>query len=579
MKLIGFEVSNYAQIDAQFIPAAPGLFLLVGKNNSGKSATLRFLDKEQSTHIARYSAADKQPQLSVIAIFEERDQSPISPLSIGQLIQDQAYARLFLDPAQRTLLGGYIYWKEIEGKQFLAGRPGNPVQFITLNEKGKHQHTASIVGLVHLPTFQSLINTAYIAPHRQIAPSTAMAKTEIILPTGTTLAAYLQTLQGEAREIFLQVEEAFCDLFPDFDRLSLPANGTSVSIHPRLAKSKQDIPLERCGSGLEQALVILAALYEPHRSGLLLIDEPHNFLHPDAERKLATRFSQANKQVIVATHSPVMINSAQPDRLIPIEAPGLNYQRFQQQRSPQAVLASTLSSVGFRNSDALFHDRLIFVEGETDAVILPILLAKSGIANREVIATGFPVLHGVEEMNDPQKIADRLIVYEKLLLSVGRTRQRHLYFLDGDRCNVGPLIERTTILGEHPSIAFTPGRELENLFIDPALITRGLHVQAGISQVPVSATEKSVAEKIDALLHLDKNHPKFSFFFPSARPDGCDPRDAVKGSRLMAELYAYYLLPYEKRLSGKILAEQIAGDDPRLKVFVKPLIKLIEESR
>jgi hypothetical protein len=61
----------------------------------------------------------------------------------------------------------------------------------------------------------------------------------------------------------------------------------------------------------------------PH-SGVVLIDEPEQHLHPEWQQRLGFWFKEhfPNIQFIVATHSPFICQAADPGRLIRLNLPG-----------------------------------------------------------------------------------------------------------------------------------------------------------------------------------------------------------------------------------------------------------------
>jgi predicted ATPase len=74
-----------------------------------------------------------------------------------------------------------------------------------------------------------------------------------------------------------------------------------------------------------QLLILLTALFSEgrHRYSLMLIDEPETSLHPWAIAVLAKAIKEATeqwgKQVILATHSPVLISQFDPDQILTVE--------------------------------------------------------------------------------------------------------------------------------------------------------------------------------------------------------------------------------------------------------------------
>ena len=68
--------------------------------------------------------------------------------------------------------------------------------------------------------------------------------------------------------------------------------------------------------GTIQIIGLLVAAFDP-RTSMVIIEEPENSVHPWAIRKFieAARQASNNKQVILTTHSPVLIDTLKPDEL------------------------------------------------------------------------------------------------------------------------------------------------------------------------------------------------------------------------------------------------------------------------
>ena len=67
--------------------------------------------------------------------------------------------------------------------------------------------------------------------------------------------------------------------------------------------------------------------------------------------------------------------------------------------------SEVMLALGYENSDFLFQNRLVFVEGESDQAIIPKLLAKKGSSHSmDLAATGFPIIYGVPGAGRPGRL-------------------------------------------------------------------------------------------------------------------------------------------------------------------------------
>ncbi len=74
--------------------------------------------------------------------------------------------------------------------------------------------------------------------------------------------------------------------------------------------------VDEISDGTIQTLALLVAIFDP-ASEALVIEEPENSVHPWIIRHIieACRAASKNKQIIITTHSPIVINSVKPEEL------------------------------------------------------------------------------------------------------------------------------------------------------------------------------------------------------------------------------------------------------------------------
>lgn len=135
---------------------------------------------------------------------------------------------------------------------------------------------------------------------------------------GAGLAAAYDALQSREFEAFLAIRERVMQLFPSVQHIGFP--GAQGSTGQRTVtvtlKDKTQVPVQALSEGL---LYFLALAILPHidAGSVVLLEEPENGLHParivDVMRVL--REVSKTTQVLIATHSPLVINELQPDEV------------------------------------------------------------------------------------------------------------------------------------------------------------------------------------------------------------------------------------------------------------------------
>ena len=118
--------------------------------------------------------------------------------------------------------------------------------------------------------------------------------------------------------------------FPTFESVIVEQTGPNSVYASFRERGKEDLPIHASGvsDGHLHLLLVLLALFSegPDREALLLFDEPEISLHPWAIAVLAEAVklaaSEWNKQVLIATHSPVLISQFEPDAILAAEING-----------------------------------------------------------------------------------------------------------------------------------------------------------------------------------------------------------------------------------------------------------------
>ena len=137
---------------------------------------------------------------------------------------------------------------------------------------------------------------------------------------GNNAWSVLRNLQDKRNvdERYATIMRHMAEAFPVFDDIVLEQTGPS-SVYASLMEKGRRKELFAAGAsdGFLQLLLLLIALFsEGPRESVLLFDEPEVSLHPWAlvvfARAVKRAAEQWNKQVFLATHSPVLISQFEP---------------------------------------------------------------------------------------------------------------------------------------------------------------------------------------------------------------------------------------------------------------------------
>ena len=137
---------------------------------------------------------------------------------------------------------------------------------------------------------------------------------------GNNAWSVLRNLQDKRNvdERYKTIMRHMTEAFPTFDEIVLEQTGPSSVYAIFMEKGRRSgIFASGASDGVLQLLLLLIALFsEGPRESVLLFDEPEVSLHPWAlvvfARAVKLAAEQWNKQVFLATHSPVLISQFEP---------------------------------------------------------------------------------------------------------------------------------------------------------------------------------------------------------------------------------------------------------------------------
>lgn len=444
--------------DSGWLTIAPGIVIITGKNNVGKSRLLRTIG-EMPVALQDPLNYPNAPQVRVVT--NERT----TEVDIG-IVKRDGYS---LSPSRYTVVrrdgqpefdADWESTPQAGGVSLNYGPPSGQRSRIVV---GNLPGTSGIPTLGNLkmlaeqPTLLSVITRfVYIPPERPFKAQQPTNVVDVPKPDASDLPQAVYTHRGRATDQYHRLQAVMVGMFPELELLLTPPtanNEIALSVRDKFANTT--ISLNDAGTGLARLLHIVACIlmYEPGR--IFLIDEPTTHLHPGSEKALAAFFREHDEHsYVIGTHSPALISAIRPnhtwltvrdERGIVVE-PALN---------DPANRRHVFEELGSSPGDVAVAERLLFVEGPTDVDVYPIILEKLGLNaaayNRELIQ-----LDGAGAVEPLQQAVNRV----EQVLNV-----RYLIYLDGDK--VGKV--------KGKRIKFLPVADVERLLLrDAAAVYEGL---------------------------------------------------------------------------------------------------------
>jgi predicted ATPase len=146
------------------------------------------------------------------------------------------------------------------------------------------------------------------------------AKKNLILEkTGRSLAQVLLSLHNERPKTFDKIEEILTQAIPQIDELLTPLTeegNTYIAVREKGFDSPFDYFQVSDGTLKLLAYITAIAIEE---ANVVCFEEPENFIHPRLFELLVEVLKKSDKQIILSTHSPYLVDFVEPEDVIIVE--------------------------------------------------------------------------------------------------------------------------------------------------------------------------------------------------------------------------------------------------------------------
>lgn len=249
--------------------------------------------------------------------------------------------------------------------------------------------------------------------------------------------------------------------------------------------------VEMNGSGIREALrLVLDTAFE--RPQLLLVEEPEIHLHPGLETSVM-RFLQAASsscQVFITTHSTNFLDQGSYQNVYLVsktkwtEIDRLEYEEIEEKVPLE---------LGIRLSSLFMYDRLCFVEGPSDELVIREIakLLDINLSQRNV---GFVPLNGIGNLGH--------YAAKEILDFLSKRRVRLGFLIDRDERAEHEIERIRKRLGADVTFTTTRARELENYLVSPSAIKQHLErrlAETSLDHVSEGEIQARLAKCADSL--------------------------------------------------------------------------------
>jgi predicted ATP-dependent endonuclease of OLD family len=226
----------------------------------------------------------------------------------------------------------------------------------------------------------------------------------------------LPNIVGLKTKVYFNIKESITDIFVN------------------KKNSDGDIHLESQGDGLKRqiwfALIKSSAFKkieeaETNKKFIWAFDEPETHLYPSAQRQFfdtIKKISKSNIQTLICTHSTVFIDKTKLVNIRNVFLDEIGYTEYSICKSIDEVF----ESLKLRNSDFLFYNKFLVIEGDTELTLIPELYKIINKRSLEDDNIQLVNLKGKSKWLEGKK------ALENVFEDFRKTAEQVVYIFDGD---------------------------------------------------------------------------------------------------------------------------------------------------
>lgn len=240
------------------------------------------------------------------------------------------------------------------------------------------------------------------------------------------------------------------------------------------------VPLNQYGSGFEQFLIIFQRFFnEFEKDNIFFVEEPEVHLHASLQRKLLRIIMDSSKinQFFITTHSTIFCRS-QSDLIQSYLVTKSQYQTHIKELTVD-LMDEIKSALGHVNADLFGYNAVLFVEGDTEDLVIPQLATNLNIdivndGLRILNSKGYGNLRQIKNILDLLKDTGTLVyaLYDNHRIHQGRLdeirstldRSQHLELRDFEHSFGSNILVKTMaqmLLNENVNLSDSDIKELE----------------------------------------------------------------------------------------------------------------------
>ncbi len=381
MLLRQLTIKNFKQLKEVVIDDLSKINTFIGRNNSGKSSILEAIrllfTNEKIDNSVFHNGNGNEIVIDAVIQLEERDINKHISSNLEEphktLILESAYT-LIRKTVQKDGKAELKVLKDIGYNRVL-----DKLKEDKIKNKEKIDLMHGIIRSKYLGNIQRVTKKLIqdLSPHLAFIDSNRHVNSEDFRPFKKTGVAkrnkyfnLRNNTQPKIRREYSKRIESLSSLDASFGKLeAVEGNQLLVPVHEDF-----EIDISKKGSGNQDAFLLSDEFDED--SSIICLDEPENSKHISLQEKIFERIQEKEKQVFIATHSPVFLEDSKTIRSFLVVCNLENNQASVQRIASKKELELLRTELGTTSKYNLKTKLYLFTEGRTEELAIPKLLDK-----------------------------------------------------------------------------------------------------------------------------------------------------------------------------------------------------------
>lgn len=232
---------------------------------------------------------------------------------------------------------------DISGRELVLKQINDPIQFLPIHTVKKAVESMSVY---------NSFDTGESSKIRRVAEYSTGIR---LWKNGENLTQILNDLRNNHSLDFEKIEEELHKVNPSYKHIEINNITGQAYLSLREKNLDKTIGALHISDGTLRFLLLETVFLNPNKGSFIAIDEPERGLHPDMIRSVAEMIKSAakNSQLIIATHSPHLLNQFELDDVIVFEKDETN-----------STLIKKLSDSDFSDYDGQLLPGQLWLNGE-----------------------------------------------------------------------------------------------------------------------------------------------------------------------------------------------------------------------